>query len=988
MAGKVLLAFILFALACCVVTTFPEPTTSIQFTLDTIPPSSQNYPLWWAGAPPNVLYLAADSFNVDNLLIDKTVSFHGAIDVDGRLVASCALTAIYGNSSSSLQVRLSGSLQTSESLAIPRNSQVIVSAPSVIHARYYFVYSDITLRRNLGSGTTVQLYSLRPLIGSYNLSATDDLWYNKGQPGKVYVYACKNRSDLSSCRTLYQNLSFYPSGSYWRFSLRMNNVQLNNEYLVYIAVFSDATGSHAVTLSSFIDLPLLFAYWRLSNGTIIKSNPLQLTADKNLGVTPVYQFLYGYLAVSTDTDAQPSISGTLASNYSLVPGGVHAVPSEQLLGLAIPLSPQMAQGLIEWCTYDTWPSSYTQRCGGEYVNERTGSFFSPAPFSYELKASEHARKYSSWIALKYSAYFDWYYNFGSYYSTYLPIILASSVSVPQLFNLSLSDLSIGIPRNAWGIPILPESSLQFHLTIPGNDFKKLVYNGSTSGFLSILGTFNTSDILEVYSSTNENEPLIIANPGLVYYMLRAQRPASITVYKLNLSSMYLVSSVSLRDIVTPSWLSAHQSKPLSLSNVSAGPDGKLYTVLYLRLKPGDQVYALSVSYKLRLQNFTDYFFVGWSVYEAAFSGDSCIPHHVYFNPSNLVASVPSSSITGVVTPGKVVLLVARYSRTPVNNHRIYILKGPPGISLLPFNETHFLGLPRGSYLFLTNATLWLMSEEGRIIRLENASGMLLVHANFGKHARIGSRQSILENMLCKDSHSQILQPNCPAISIGDLPELILNNNTKFKVLAIQASCRPGRTILVLNGTTYIYESAPVDFRVEKVTYNETSARIFFSVQPLWEGMYVVALYNERIIGFTQAENLSLVLPYSSFPDDLAGGNLSLILTWGGNLAVSDYSLELPVVRAIPLVVFRKNGSYWKATWKGTLLSANARNTQNVPGKLVLQIANGTRFLWGGSVKLGEEIWVPEYDLSAYSLFIIFVPNETKEVVVVPWIEKL
>jgi len=63
-------------------------------------------------------------------------------------------------------------------------------------------------------------------------------------------------------------------------------------------------------------------------------------------------------------------------------------------------------------------------------------------------------------------------------------------------------------------------------------------------------------------------------------------------------------------------------------------------------------------------------------------------------------------------------------------------------------------------------------------------------------------------------------------------------------------------------------------------------------------------------------------------------------------------------------------------------------TSNISGKLLLEIRNKTYIYWRGFVEPGKDTSIPFYDLNRYSLYLTFVPEETKDIVVVPWVEKL
>jgi len=964
-----------------------EQNVTLALSVDLSVPGNQNYPLWWSGPPPNVYFLVPARSTYDSVVFNGSVVFDGAIKVNGKIFATVNFSVVLGNSSNTIQLRLRGSSPASTILSVREGSMLRLIAPNTVYTRYYFNYSDINLIGTVLEGKKFMLFSVRPLSGIYNFSALDET-SSKGEPGKVYVYACSSPYDLSTCRTIYQNLSLVPAGPYWLYSLRLQNVVLNNEHLVYIAEFSNAIGTHKVTLSSYIDFPLYFSYWRLSNGTIIRSNILELKSNDNLQATAVFQFLYSYLAVSTNLDCPVPISGILFGNYSLLPGGVSSVSSNEQLGPNIYNRPKMSQSSILYPATSPYIHQFGNtliRFGGgsEYVNYREGAFFTVSPFSYDLKVAEIVRKYSNWTALSYQAYFDWYYNFGNYYSTNQPIILGSIVNVPQLFNLSLSGLVLDIPRNAWGLRILPESSITFYLAKESNSFKNLVYNGSTNSFYKILGTLNSSDILEVYTQKNLSSPIIIANPGLVYYVLRTQNPNSIIVYRLNFSNARLISSIRLIDVVSPSWLSAKQNKPLTLLNASSFSGEKLYTILYLKLQPNDQVYALRVSYTIRLENFTDYFFGGWDVYEATFTGDSwTIPHNVYFEPVSLITSVPSSSVRGFVSSGKAILLVAKYSKLSRDNKGTYILKGPPGISLLPFNTTHFLALPPGVYYLWTNATLWLLDKYGKIMMLNNVSGKLYVNTTFGRTIKTGSYWTLFQ----KETFGANLSRSLPSDATS-MPIVMLGDGTRYMLLAIQAPKNVGTTVLKLNESTFIYESVPVNLTLTKISYNETHITIHYFVQPLWEALSVVAVFQGQTIGWAPANSSSIEIPYSSFPDELDVGNLSIYATWGGTLLASQGSVSIPVVYAVPVVAFNMANGSWRVSWNRTILIPNAL-TSNISGKLLLEIRNKTYIYWRGFVEPGKDTSIPFYDPNRYSLYLTFVPEETKDIVVVPWVEKL
>jgi hypothetical protein len=115
--------------------------------------------------------------------------------------------------------------------------------------------------------------------------------------------------------------------------------------------------------------------------------------------------------------------------------------------------------------------------------------------------------------------------------------------------------------------------------------------------------------------------------------------------------------------------------------------------------------------------------------------------------------------------------------------------------------------------------------------------------------------------------------------------------------------------------------------------------------------------------------------------------LSIYATWGGTIRASQSSVSLPVVHAVPVVNFETKNGNWKASWNRTVLVSNAY-LGNITGKLLLEVRNKTCIYWKDFLESGKATYIPYYDLNNYSLYLTFVPEETKDIVVVPWVEKL
>ncbi|ABL78074.1 hypothetical protein [Thermofilum pendens] len=980
----------------------PGPA-AIQLAIGFVRAPSDSWPLWSRTIFTPYLLFVPSSAYVDNVVVgmgsnydyflagNDSVSFNvqydGAVKLRGSLSFVANITVSYGGRNVTVTLPSSGSAK----LNLPPGELVTILAPSVVNARYSFQYTDVGISVKISGARKVFVTTLRPFIGVYNFS----MRYVAGVYCSSYpveILACRT-TDYASCKALYRG-EIKPQGWWYGYILQpvqLLNFSLNNEYLGLSITFCSPEKNYVpipAWISSYVNLPLFFSHWLLPNGTRVYSTRLVLRANGAVSLRAVYRPLPAILAVKADRDVAPALKGSL----SLQLPGATAAPAEALLGSALITDPRLEGWGVEWGYPDAYPRQPPWHYADEYTAVRRGVVYAFSTISYRLYAEESLRRYYRWSALDYRFSIDPnYYRGGVLYDSRYPfVLLGEAIGSPPASNGKINVSVTGIRVDAGFLGYFVSGTLEVYRVPLKESLRSLgvpLFNGSLSAALGTLnallrnGTLGEEDLVAVYRADRADTPIVVANARLaaeklveltsVYEIWPGTR---VSVYRVNLSRAELVYKESLRN------LGIHRDgdvgRPAVISNVG---EGRLWVILRVRLYGYPEMAFFSASFSVSVSNFTDYKFRGWKVYRATFEPRPDWIDSWGFRPTTLLFET-ANPLEGLVSPGEVVLAVAEYGA--LTRATSNILKVPVGVDLAPFDSAGFTGLAKGLYSFYTNATVYGLSSEGVLVKLEDARGTLRVNEDYAKARKVKPRDTE---------------------SVSRLPLLVLPNGTAVRVFSIEASRKPSINVLELNSTVYLFEVVEPSLSISRIEYNETHVKIAFQVEPPWSGMRVSAFLGGRLVAEVPASLGSISLPYEAFQEELSAENLTLLLTWGGSLSAGHKAVSLAVLRAIPHVRFTVINGSWKAFWVSTYTVDKGgvvkkleealleRGLRPVGGRLYLEVAGcGSKFpaLWRAFLEPGHSVAVPAYDTTRYCLYVYFIPEGNTGVVVAPWEERL
>ncbi|MGB9786417.1 MAG: hypothetical protein ACPLRJ_03960 [Infirmifilum uzonense] len=338
--------------------------------------------------------------------------------------------------------------------------------------------------------------------------------------------------------------------------------------------------------------------------------------------------------------------------------------------------------------------------------------------------------------------------------------------------------------------------------------------------------------------------------------------------------------------------------------------------------------------------------------------------------------IQTNSLTGTINSNIYVRAVYSLSqKAPVT----YLL---PGMDFQPANGTHFIPIKPGVYTFSTNASLILLdTTRSKIITLQGASGSLIVSEQYGECARAGTKT---------------VKDRTPSIKLP----LFQNGSSKFYLFSIMAPEKPNMAVyLKLNDSVYYFRTIVPVISIKEIKYSLNKAEIIFTSFPPWENYNVTASYNDLILTTVPASNGRLTINYSLLQNVTRISRIKIYASWGRNLLIPNTTLELILVPVSTPVTFTKVNGDTKLLWGEPVVLGEKRTLREklftlnetwIPGRLYVRLISRESgvVLWENEQRYLEPIIIPLYDGNRHSLEVLYVPGMTREVLVIPWLEKL
>ncbi len=320
----------------------------------------------------------------------------------------------------------------------------------------------------------------------------------------------------------------------------------------------------------------------------------------------------------------------------------------------------------------------------------------------------------------------------------------------------------------------------------------------------------------------------------------------------------------------------------------------------------------------------------------------------------------------------------------------------PYMDFLPSNGTHWLPIYPGTYSFETNATVVLYSMDwNRTYWLDGARGTLFVSQRYGLPGPrpVGQPTGVTYTVTPGRGASQ------------PLPILQLPNGSKYYLFSISAPETVNVTVyLKLNGTTYTYKVVPAMINILKIVYTDTAAWIYFNASPYWSTYNVTALLGGKYIASVVATQGYIGLGYALFQDLTKPAVLELRPNWGQFMEPLGKSVYLTVLPVANSLWFTDVGGGYRISVGEPIAIGLEKPLKDVlprygeayvPGKLRIEVwkFDGQRWsrIWSADAPAPGEGFMPGYvwDPNSCVLYAWYVyTSETKNVLIVPWVQKL